>query len=120
MLKQSKRVVDAAKIAGVKHIVHIGASSNDTAEVAHWGWHKMIEAYIEQQGFDFTHIQPEAFMQNMTNLWLVVKAGRTNLIKNSVWIWLDAYDVAAIAAEALARPNDFIAPESDALKSAVA
>lgn len=107
MLKQSKRVIDAAKTAGVKHIVHIGASSNDTAEVAHWGWHKMIEAYIEQQGFNFTHIQPEAFMQNMTAFGWLSKHGVTNLIKNAVWSWVDAHDVAAIAAEALARPNDF-------------
>lgn len=37
MLKQSKAFIDAAKQAGVQHIVHIGASGAPTNEVAHWG-----------------------------------------------------------------------------------
>ncbi|MEM1369122.1 MAG: NAD(P)H-binding protein, partial [Cyanobacteria bacterium P01_H01_bin.15] len=41
MLRQSKRFLDAAKVAGVNHIVHIGASTAPTNEVAHWGWHQM-------------------------------------------------------------------------------
>lgn len=107
MMKQSKRVIDAAKSAGVKHIVHIGASGNDTAEVSHWGWHKMIEAYIEQQGFDFTHIQPEAFMQNITAFGWLNPNGLVNLLKDAVWSWVDAKDVGAIAAAALASPEQF-------------
>lgn len=105
MMKQSKRVIDAAKVAGVKHIVHIGASGNDTSEVSHWGWHKMIEAYIEQQGFDFTHIQPEAFMQNITSFGWLNTNGLVNLLKEAVWSWVDAKDVGAIAAAALANPD---------------
>ncbi|MEM9103717.1 MAG: NmrA family NAD(P)-binding protein [Pseudomonadota bacterium] len=107
MIKQSKRVIDAAKVAGVKHIVHIGASGNNTTEVAHWGWHRMIEAYIEQQGFDFTHIQPEAFMQNITQFGWLSSNGLVNLLKQAVWSWVDAKDVAAIAAAALANPEPF-------------
>ncbi|GLS26043.1 NmrA family NAD(P)-binding protein [Marinibactrum halimedae] len=107
MMKQSKRVIDAAKTAGVKHIVHIGASGNDTTEVSHWGWHKMIEAYIEQQGFDYTHLQPEAFMQNITAFGWLNPNGLVNLLKEAVWSWVDATDVGAIASAALARPEEF-------------
>lgn len=52
MLRQSKRFIDAAKQAAVQHLVHIGASGAATNEVAHWGWHQLIEAYIQQQGFN--------------------------------------------------------------------
>ncbi len=38
MLKQSKAFLDAAKQAGVQHIVHIGGSGAPTNEVAHWGY----------------------------------------------------------------------------------
>ena len=107
MLKQSKRVIDAAKASGVSHIVHIGASGNPTSEVAHWGWHRMIEAYIEQQGFDYTHVQPEAFMQNINTFGWLQEHSLSNLIKDSVWSWVDADDVGALAGEALARPEDF-------------
>ena len=107
MLKQSKRVIDEAEKANVQHIVHIGASSNKTAEVAHWGWHRMIEAYIEQKQFDYTHIQPEAFMQNITAFGWLNEDKLVNLIKESVWSGVDANDIGLLAAEALARPEAF-------------
>ncbi|MEO0619830.1 MAG: NmrA family NAD(P)-binding protein [Pseudomonadota bacterium] len=107
MLKQSKRVIDAAKRAGVDHIVHIGASGAETAEVAHWGWHRMIEAYVEDQGFRFTHIRPEGFMQNVLTFGWLQKGALTNLIGNARWSWVDARDVAALAAAALTDPDVF-------------
>jgi len=107
MLKQSKRVIDAAKRAGVDHIVHIGASGADTAEVAHWGWHRMIEAYVEGQGFRFTHIRPEGFMQNVLTFGWLQSGALTNLIGDARWSWVDARDVAALAAAALADPDAF-------------
>lgn len=107
MLKQSKRVIDAAKRAGVDHIVHIGASGADTAEVAHWGWHRMIEAYIEDQGFRFTHIRPEGYMQNVLTFGWLQKGALTNLIGDARWSWVDARDVAALAAAALRDPDAF-------------
>lgn len=107
MLKQSKRVIDAAKRAGVDHIVHIGASGTETAEVAHWGWHRMIEAYVETLGFRFTHIRPEAFMQNVLKFGWLQKGALTNLIGDARWSWVDARDVAAMAAAALRDPDIF-------------
>ncbi|MEM7547891.1 MAG: NmrA family NAD(P)-binding protein [Pseudomonadota bacterium] len=107
MLKQSKRVIDAAKRAGVDHIVHIGTSGADTAEVAHWGWHRMIEAYVEDQGFRFTHIRPEGFMQNVLTFGWLQRGALTNLIGDARWSWVDARDVAALAAAALADPDTF-------------
>ncbi len=107
MLKQSQRVIDALKDAGGQHIVHIGASGRPTAEVAHWGWHRMIEAYIETQGFGFTHLQPEAFMQNIMGFGWLSGQRLTNLIGDAVWSWVDAEDVGLLAANALHRPQDF-------------
>ena len=50
MLRQSKDLVNAAKRAGVKHIVHLGACGDDDTRVAHYGWHQFIERYIEWSG----------------------------------------------------------------------
>ncbi|MEO0568063.1 MAG: NmrA family NAD(P)-binding protein [Pseudomonadota bacterium] len=107
MLKQSKRVVDSARAAGVRHIVHVGASGNDTAEVAHWGWHRMIQAYIAASGLSYTFLQPEAFMQNITAFGWLQGNALTNLIGDAAWSWVDARDVGLLAAEALRRPNSF-------------
>jgi uncharacterized protein YbjT (DUF2867 family) len=101
MLKQSKAFIDAAKLAGVQHIVHIGASGAPTNEVAHWGWHQFIERYIESLGFSFTHLRPEAFMQNLISFGWLNQGVITNYIDNARWSWIDCDDLALVAAEAL-------------------
>ena len=107
MLRQSKSFIDEAKKAGVQHIVHIGASGTPTNEVAHWGWHQFIEAYIERAGFSFTHLRPEAFMQNLTVLGWLNNDMITNYIGNARWSWVDSNNLALVAALALLHPERF-------------
>ncbi|MEL6470532.1 MAG: SDR family oxidoreductase [Cyanobacteria bacterium J06623_4] len=109
MLRQSKRFVDAAKQAGVQHIVHIGASGAPTNEVAHWGWHQFVEAYIEQQGFSYTHLRPEAFMQNITGPGYRWLDGNTihHYVGNARWSWIDCDDLALVAAHALREQEKY-------------
>jgi NAD(P)H dehydrogenase (quinone) len=103
MLKQSKAFIDVAKQAGVQHIVHIGASGAPTNEVAHWGWHQFIERYIEALGFSFTHLRPEAFMQNLIAFGWLNQGVITNYIDNARWSWIDCDDLALVAAETLLK-----------------
>lgn len=105
MLKQSKAFLDTAKQTGVEHIVHIGASTAPTNEVAHWGWHQYIEKYIESLGFSFTHLRPEAFMKNITDFGWLNKDVVTNYIGDSRWSWVDSDDLALVAAETLRQPE---------------
>lgn len=105
MLKQSKAFIDAAKQAGVEHIVHIGASGAPTNEVAHWGWHQFVERYIEALGFSFTHLRPEAFMQNLVAFGWLNQGVITNYIGNARWSWIDCDDLALVAAETLRQCN---------------
>lgn len=108
MLRQSKALLDNAKKAGVKHVVHLGACGRDDTTVAHWAWHQLIERYIEWSGFSFTHLRPETFMQN------VLSYGGKKAIENGVihayvegarLSWVDVEDVAQVAALALAKPE---------------
>ena len=107
MLRQSKRFLDSAKQTGVKHIVHIGASTALTNEVAHWGWHQFIEAYIEKLGFSYTHLRPEAFMQNLFGFGWLNEGTITNYIGNARWSWIDCYDLAAVVVQALLNPEQY-------------
>jgi len=109
MLRQSKRFVDAAKQAGVQHIVHIGASGAATNEVAHWGWHQYVEAYIEQQGFSYVHLRPEAFMQNILPSGFGWLQGQTlnHYVGKARWSWIDCDDLALVAAHALREPEKY-------------
>jgi hypothetical protein len=58
MLRQSKDLVNMAKRAGVKQIVHLGACGDNDTRVAHYGWHQFIEPYIEWSGVLFTIFDP--------------------------------------------------------------
>lgn len=107
MLRQSKRFLDTAKQTGVQHIVHIGASTAPTNEVAHWGWHQFIEAYIEKLGFSYTHLRPEAFMQNLFGFGWLNKGVITNFIGNTRWSWIDCYDLAAVVVQTLLHPEKY-------------
>ncbi|MGD2182111.1 SDR family oxidoreductase [Lusitaniella coriacea] len=107
MLRQSKRFLDTAKQQGVKHIVHIGASTAPTNEVAHWGWHQFIEAYIEKLNFSYTHLRPEAFMQNLFGFGWLNNGVITNYIGNARWSWIDCYDLAAVVAQTLLHPEKY-------------
>lgn len=108
MLRQSKVLIDAAKKSGVQHIVHLGACGRDDTTVAHWAWHQLVERYIEWNGFSFTHLRPETFMQNLLSYGgdKVIKHGIIqHYVKGARKSWVDVNDVAAVAAEALAKPE---------------
>jgi uncharacterized protein YbjT (DUF2867 family) len=107
MLRQSKDLVNSAKRAGVKQIVHLGACGDDDTRVSHYGWHQFIERYIEWSGVTFTHLRPEIFMQNLLGYGgeSYVKQGVIgHYVGDARLSWVDCDDVAAVAAECLADP----------------
>lgn len=105
MLKQSKAFLDVARQAGVEFITHIGASGAPTNQVAHWGWHQFVESYIQTSQFGFTHLRPEAFMQNLLSFGWLKGGVLTNYIGNARWSWVSCDDVALVAAETLRHPD---------------
>ncbi len=108
MLRQSKALLDNAKKAGVRHVVHLGACGRDDTTVAHWAWHQLVERYIEWAGFSYTHLRPETFMQNMLSYGgqKSIKNGVINAFVDGARLsWVDVNDVAQVAAFALARPD---------------
>lgn len=70
MLTQSKTLVDAAKKAGVSHIVHVGVFAEWDTTDAHFVWHQMIEKYIEASGIAWTHLHPNMFMNVFTGFYI--------------------------------------------------
>jgi uncharacterized protein YbjT (DUF2867 family) len=107
MLQQSKSFINAAKRAGVKHIVHLGAPGDDDTKVGHWGWHQFVERYIEWSGIAFTHLRPEIFMQNLLGYGGAKSEGKgviRHYIGDARISWVDCKDVAAVAAVALKHP----------------
>jgi uncharacterized protein YbjT (DUF2867 family) len=107
MLAQSKAAIDAAKAAGVKHLVHLGANGRQDTTSVYSGWHRLIEAYIETSGLSFTHLRPCQILQTLPMMHAM--AGSPGVMENYVGdtriAWVDSRDVAAVAAAVLRNPT---------------
>ncbi len=99
MLVQSKAIVDAAKKAGVKHIVHLGVfTPKADCYDPHFAWHQMIEVYIKASGISYTFLHPNCFMQNLTGFYGMVKNGKVRFYANDKKLgWIALEDVAEAA-----------------------
>lgn len=108
MLRQSKALLDSARKAGVRHVVHLGACGRDDTTVAHWAWHQLVERYIEWAGFSYTHLRPETFMQNILSYGgkkAIVDGVIHAYVEGARLSWVDVEDVAQAAALALVYPE---------------
>lgn len=101
MLTQSKTLVDAAKKAGVGHIVHVGVFAEWDTTDAHFAWHQMIEKYIEASGIAWTHLHPNMFMEALTGAYLPKNLTYTTYWEDRRVGYIAASDIAAVAAKVL-------------------
>jgi uncharacterized protein YbjT (DUF2867 family) len=100
-----KAVIDAARAAGVQHVVKLsGGSAHPASPVRIARWHGEIERYLEASGVAFTHLQPEFFMQNLLGSAASIAEGRLAMPLGVVPFGLvDVRDIAAVAAGVLTR-----------------
>lgn len=106
MLAQSKTLVDAAKKAGVKHIVHIGIFAEWDCTSTHFTWHQLIETYIEVSGIAWTHIHPNMFMEAITGLYMPKNLSYTTYFDDRRIGLVASSDIAAVSAKVLIDGQD--------------
>jgi uncharacterized protein YbjT (DUF2867 family) len=113
-IAQGRNVADAAKKAGIGHVVYGSAGTGEAGTgISSWESKLKIQAHMEAIGLPLTVLRPMAFMELMTDkgfypsvaVWHLMPrfAGETLPIG---WICVD--DVGAIAARAFAEPEKFI------------
>lgn len=96
--------IQAAKRAGVKHVVKfsaMGAAADSQMTLARW--HGQTEKQLEQSGMAYTHLQPNQFMQNFLGFapsiaaegvfYAPLKQARSSVV--------DVRDIAAVASAVL-------------------
>jgi NAD(P)H dehydrogenase (quinone) len=101
MLTQSKTLVDAARKAGVQHIVHLGTFGEWDTTDPHFAWHQMVERYIEASGMAWTHLHPNVFMENLLTFFAPRGGALTVYWGEQRAGWVALGDVAAAAATVL-------------------
>lgn len=100
MVELSRTIIQAAKEAGVKHLVKISGAGADLEAITVAKWHRTVEKEMEQSGIAYTFLRPNSFMQNIVNFsahtirdhgafYLPVGEGKIALV--------DARDVAKVA-----------------------
>lgn len=100
--------LEAAKRAGVKHIVFLslqGAESNAIVP------HAKIEKWLRSSGLRWTFLRPSFFMQNLSTTHVAEIRDRSRIIipaGNGRTAFVDVADIAAVAFEVLTDPENHI------------
>lgn len=104
----AKSFINVAKSVGVHHIVRLSASGADAEPGISLGRdHREVEIYLEESGIPFTLLRPAGFMQNFllaadsicynNSIYMPIGHGKIN--------YVDARDIAAVAATILTQPG---------------
>lgn len=103
MLFQAKMFVDAAKEAGVKHIVHLGVFTSRKDPVPHFVWHDLIESYIASSGISWTNIHPNVITEStLVTVPPITETGSFIMFcGDAPQGWACTDDIAAVAAAVL-------------------
>lgn len=108
-VEQQGNVINAAKAAGVKHIVKlsvVGAAHDAPAQLMRW--HAQCERLLEESGIAWTHLRPHVFYQYW--LQLVYPINMTggfyaSLLENVPLPAIDIRDIATVAVRCLTEPG---------------
>jgi uncharacterized protein YbjT (DUF2867 family) len=100
--------IDAAREAGVEHIVKLsafGATDHSNAPICLW--HYEIEQEMKASGMEWTILRPHHFMQNLlTQTEYIINDGVVYSASGDGKIpYIDARDIAAVAAVTLTKPG---------------
>ncbi|MBB05071.1 SDR family oxidoreductase [Pseudooceanicola sp.] len=95
--------IEAAKAAGVRHVVlATGLGASPKAGLTFGKWHSETQELVKESGLDWTFVQPTYFMQNL--LWQADSIAKEGVYYDDLGgpvAWIDARDIADVAAEAL-------------------
>ena len=112
-VQQGKNVADAAKAAGVRHLVYGSAGIGERTGIPSWDTKVAVTEHMRALELPLTVLRPEAFLELMTDpayypqvaVWHVMPK---LMGEDRVVPWLAVDDVGAIAARVFADPGRFI------------
>src|SRR5690606_26904549 len=106
MVRLQKNAIRAAAKAGVEHIVKLSAlGATDRSKSVIGLWHYNIERELRESGITWTMLRPHHFMQNLLDQRrAIAEEGVVRSPSQEGRIpFIDARDIAAVAAEVLTR-----------------
>jgi uncharacterized protein YbjT (DUF2867 family) len=101
-------VIDAARKAGVKHVVKFSAAGAQAGSPVRFGnLHGQVEDHLKQSGLAWTILRPTFFHQNLLGSAGGVKADGALYLPNGDGVapFVDVRDIAAVTVQALLHPQ---------------
>lgn len=105
---QEIAAVEAARAAGVKHIVKLSVWGAEDAGFSFAKIHRPVEQAIEASGLSWTFLRPNSFMQNMANYnggSIKAQGAFYGGVGETKISHVDVRDIAAVAVAALTEPG---------------
>jgi uncharacterized protein YbjT (DUF2867 family) len=102
------KVIDAAKNAGVRHVVKLSAIGADQPVLTFSQWHANVERHLMDSGMGWTMLRPGSFMTNTSLFWADTIKSQGKIYHptgNGRWPSIDPADIAAVAVKALTQPG---------------
>lgn len=106
--QQELAAIDAAKRAGVKHIVKLSVIGAEEEAFSFAKWHRAAEKAIEASGITWTFLRPNGFMQNLHNYMgdtIRSQGAFYSSTGDAKIAHIDVRDLAAVAVKALTEPG---------------
>jgi uncharacterized protein YbjT (DUF2867 family) len=103
-----RNAIEAAKRAGIKHVVKMSAlGASKDAQVSLGRWHYETEEELKKSGMKWTILQPHFFMQNLAMMAGSIKGQGAIYapLKDGKIAMVDVRDIATVAVAALTEPG---------------
>ena len=110
-VKMTEMAVEAAKMAGVRHIVKQSEWDCDAPDApAYFRWHLDAEEVVKESGIPCTFLRPTNFMQNFMKFYGTPQSIKENdcfriSFGENPTSFVDAQDIASVAVESLLNPE---------------
>jgi uncharacterized protein YbjT (DUF2867 family) len=109
-IRQGVRFADAAKAAGVTHLVYSSvAHANESTGIAHFDSKYEIEEHIRSNGLPYTIFRPVSFMENWEYVRNDITAGHltTPFSNQTIRQQISVKDIGRFVGEALDNPDNW-------------
>jgi uncharacterized protein YbjT (DUF2867 family) len=106
-IRREEQFIDAAKAAGVKHVVKLSVIGAEYEAVAFGKWHRKSEKKLEASGMSWTFLRPGNFMTNTLG-WAGSIKGQNAIYApqgEGKTADIDPADIAAVAVKVLTTPG---------------
>lgn len=118
-IQQGKNAIDAAKAAGVEHLVFMSVADAELmdAKVKHIKTKVEIEAYLKASGVPYSIVRPCAFFENFddpTN-WNPLKKGRLKFLSTKECKYCGTFDIGRAAAIMFKNPKEWLGKTLDVI-----